>query len=338
MTSIAILHPESVNVVRANTSYGNIWWYFKYFFTIPKYLILNMKTSLGLANRLFMISSCYSIARRNNLQLVIFDESMNHHSKIDYNTTLFKNFKFVNKSELLTLINNNSMNIYNEDSLNVFECIPDEKILNLTKNINVCIGFFQNHEYFQDYFTEFYNKLDFSDFELKNVLPKSNEFFIHVRRGDFVQFEHHYLKNIDTYYLKAIQQISTDYINDNKSNSIHLKFNVFTDDPDYVKNYYIPKWRKYVEEMELNVNNNSNELEISFEFNLIENMNEISTLISMTNCLNGSIIPNSTFSWWGNYLNSNPNKVSVMPSRWLNRNMSFKLFPSNTRIIDVDKN
>jgi hypothetical protein len=355
MTSIAILYPESVHVVKANTSYGNIWWYFKYFFTIPRYLVLVMKTSLGLANRLFEIASCYGIAKRNNYKLLIRDDSTNLHSKIDYNTTIFKNFEFITDSELNALTKLSSLNIYSEKPEHVYEQIPDHKIINLSKDVNVCVGFFQNHGYFEDCYTEFYNKLDFSEFFNISIISSlntnlKNEFFIHVRRGDFVQYPWHYLKNIDSYYLQAIQSLTNKYVNKclekNVSNNgidIQMKFNVFSDDCEYVKNTYIPAWKKYTETMDIKIDKKLEDKliyisEISFEFNLIENLDEVSTLLYMSKCENGSIIPNSTFSWWGSYMNKNPGKIRVMPSRWLNKPIAFKLFPKNTIVINVDNN
>ena len=317
----------------------------KFLFKEPKYLILVMKTSLGLANRLFEIASCYGISKRNNLQFLIRDESTNLHSKIDYNTTIFKNFKFITESELSLLTKLSSMNVYSEKSEHVYEQVPDNKIINITKDVNVCVGFFQNHGYFEDFYTEFYNKLDFSGFEeFSNNFSNKNQFFIHVRRGDFIQYPWHNLKNIDNYYLKAIQSVSSEYVNKCLSNNIseiHVEFNVFSDDIEYVKNYYIPIWKKYTESMDIKVDKKLEDKlilisEISFEFNVIENLNEVSTLLYMKKCLNGSIIPNSTFSWWGSYMNKNPNKISVMPSRWLNKPISFKLFPKNTIVINVD--
>ena len=78
-------------------------------------------------------------------------------------------------------------------------------------------------------------------------------------------------------------------------NSIGItKFSVFTNDNEYAAS------REFLKEI---------------DYQLIDNPHEIETLVLMSKCKSG-ITANSTFSWWGAYLN--PDRPICMPSKWFN--------------------
>ena len=60
-------------------------------------------------------------------------------------------------------------------------------------------------------------------------------------------------------------------------------------------------------------------------------VNDYEQLLLMSLC-HHNIIANSTFSWWGAYFNSNPEKVDCYPSTWFGakcNHSSRDLFPDN---------
>lgn len=158
-------------------------------------------------------------------------------------------------------------------------------------------GFWQWDGYFKDIRKELISDFQFNINDINeinkrtlNLINSSNSVSIHIRRGDYLN--HKLYKGIceKDYYLKAIN-----YLNENCKDE--LKFFVFSNDIEWVKNNLEIRNVVYVE-------GNNNE-------------NSYLDMFLMSRCKH-NIIANSTFSWWGAWLNTNKNKIVVAPSKWLN--------------------
>lgn len=177
-------------------------------------------------------------------------------------------------------------------------------------NANYFYGYWQSYLYFDSIRNVLLN-----DFKLTNCLDEINTNFLckivrensvslHIRRGDYVSADFskkgHGLCPI-SYYNTAIQFI-TDKL-------IQPTFYIFSDDINWVKdNLVIPFQTVFID-------NNNNYPERDIEL--------------MKNCKH-NIIANSTFSWWGAWLNENPNKIVIAPKKWMNNlNMPIELIPKN---------
>ena len=134
-------------------------------------------------------------------------------------------------------------------------------------------------------------------------IKASNSVSIHVRRGDYVNnpetLSYHGICDI-SYYKKAIEII--------KDRVSTPTFFIFTDDPEWVKQNF----------------------SLSDDIILVSNasFSQFDDLQLMSACKH-AIIANSSFSWWGAWLISNPAKTVIAPLKWL-QNDSIKtddLFP-----------
>ncbi|TPG72264.1 alpha-1,2-fucosyltransferase [Hymenobacter nivis] len=152
----------------------------------------------------------------------------------------------------------------------------------------------QNEKYFSDYesiirkdFT--FPKIETSSqnyFLLENI-NKTNSVSIHVRRGDYLLSVTHQPTSLD-YYKQAIDLVLSKIINP--------CFFIFSDDIGWCQeNLAIPN--------ALYINHNIGE-------------NSYLDMQLMSNCKH-NIIANSSFSWWGAWLNINPSKLVIAPNIWL---------------------
>ena len=162
-----------------------------------------------------------------------------------------------------------------------------QEIPNTASQNMVLTGYYQSEKYFKNYENEIKNLFTSYEVELSDtvseILKKENTCSIHVRRGDFLKHpDHHPAQNLN-YFMKATKEMPRDSV-----------FLIFSDDIEWCKNNF-PK--------------------IPNKFYFIEGNRDYEDLYIMSRCKN-NIICNSTFSWWGAWLNKNDNKIVVAPSNW----------------------
>ena len=168
----------------------------------------------------------------------------------------------------------------------------DEKIFD--KNINdfYVEGYFQTYKYIQTLGENIFQfRTALSDEEDK--LLQGNVISIHIRGGDYItrKKDNKLFGNICTieYYQNAIK-----YIKENVQKPVFL---VFTNDKEYAVELL------HGESFQI-VDGNSGK-------------NSFRDMYLMSQCKH-NIIANSSFSWWGAWLNKNDSKIVIAPTRWFN--------------------
>lgn len=186
------------------------------------------------------------------------------------------------------------------------DCNFDPEILN--RDPAYLTGYFQSEKYFADIEEEVRQAFRFSERiwegipsqllerirsyeqQIKTTMAVS----VHIRRGDYLQNEEAY-GGICTeqYYKTAIE-----YVGKRQQDA---SFFVFTNDPDYAGEWIL---KNFGQEKE--------------RFVLIEGTQEENgylDLYLMSLCRH-HILANSSFSWWGAYLNPSREKMVIVPHKW----------------------
>lgn len=280
----------------------------------------------GLGNQMFQYAAGKALAEKIGTDLFLDLSLLNVRSK---NTTprpyeldkfyLDKNTKITSSKWKGLLLSKFYANIKNfrlkRNAAQCFSLFTDKETYNFDSRFlslqdqTKLLGYFQSEAYFFEYKPtikdSFIFKKEFSSKnkalaeEIKNV----NAISIHIRRGDYLTNQNminNYISCSKEYYEKAIRYIC--------ERIKFPKFFIFSDEPEnikellYLENAVYVSWNKGVE--------------------------SYNDMYLMSLCKH-NIIANSSFSWWGAWLNSEPEKIVVAPRQW------FKNEAKNNNVRDL---
>ncbi|OGI07766.1 MAG: hypothetical protein A2Y40_09295 [Candidatus Margulisbacteria bacterium GWF2_35_9] len=194
--------------------------------------------------------------------------------------------------DLLLFHKNLNLDSYIKETIFSF----DKSVLKIVDDVYLD-GYWQSEKYFLDIRKELLSDFSLIDEvigEGANYLEKinqTNSVSIHIRRGDYLSNNQasliHGICSKD-YYIKSMT-----YIESQIKNPIYF---VFSDDQAWVKKEITSKHPIYY-----------------MDFNGPEKNYE--DLYLMSQC-KFNIIANSSFSWWGAWLNEHKNKIVIAPKQW----------------------
>jgi hypothetical protein len=230
----------------------------------------------GLGNYMFQISAAYSNSLRDNKEFVC-DYSDSSVGHNSYKTYTDNIFRKIKFTDGIP-----SFVSFFENGIEYTE-IPK-----IDDNLKL-FGYFASEKYFKDYqnkISELFEIDEKTNNELhekySDLINHPNTCSIHVRRGDYLNLQdYHKVQEID-YFINAYNEMGR-----------QKKYLIFSDDPEWCKR---------------NFNFVKNKI-------IIEGNTDYQDLYLMSLCKD-NIICNSTFSWWGAWLNKNNNKKVIVPKNW----------------------
>jgi hypothetical protein len=273
--------------------------------------MITVKLDGGLGNQMFQYATAKSLATSSGTSLAldinVFDTCSLRELEINkYNIDA----RIVNKNSIFRRV------IKKLKLGEVSKYFFFEKTLEYDKSINTLgdstylEGYFQCEMYFKNIknalVQEFTLKGCLSEYTVKvasDILNVGMSVSLHVRRGDYASDANtnsvHGTCDL-TYYKEAINMISERFKD--------VQYFIFSDDISWVKK-------------NINVSN-------AFYVDSQEERVPHEDLYLMSLC-NHNIIANSSFSWWGAWLNTNPTKVVIAPKKWFNVNIKYNIVPDD---------
>ena len=227
------------------------------------YLSLGNYGRLG--NQLFQIAATIGFGKRLDHSVVFPPWQYKNHFNVNV-LPIHKITPYGDKIEQLT------EKVFTYDPL--IQTLAPEKTASL-------FGYFQSEKYFSHCKQDIKNLIDSQQNVIQGIDKNNTVCAIHVRRGDYMNLQQHYIPLTDTYYYDTAV---------NYMKSIGAKtFIMFSDDILWCKERFKNNGFKFSE------------------------ADEFTELMMMRAC-RYHIIANSSFSWWGSW-NVNSNCV-IAPKQW----------------------
>ena len=267
----------------------------------------------GLGNQMFQYACGYSLAKKLESELCL---------TID----LFENYKLHNGYQLQNIFGINNRSLTNSEIYNFLglrgnknfrrvlskniarnfrpmKWIQEESIRYFDQIENISSssylhGYWQSEKYFKNYADDIkeifsFENIDLSkkDKEIIKSMKESPSVSLHIRRGDYTNKKNQDIFNVldIDYYLNALNNI--------KRNYPEFITYIFTDDSEWVSDNIIK------------------ELNESILISHNKGIDSFKDMVLMSNA-DHNIIANSSFSWWGAWLNNNPEKIVIAPKIW----------------------
>lgn len=192
----------------------------------------------------------------------------------------------------------------------------DERVFANTHD-EYLIGYWQTERYFRPFRQDIIKAFAFPPFEtgsqneaLSEELKQKCSVAVHIRRGDYLKINNTSGICTIAYYQKAIARIKEFITSD--------VFVIFSDDIDWC----MEQFGTIIGDADIRFVNWNKGKESYRDMQL------------MSLCKH-NIIANSSFSWWGAWLNQNPNKIVIAPSRWMNSEGWSEIIPEDWITIKV---
>ena len=254
----------------------------------------------GLGNQLFQYVFCCYLRRNNSKKIYgFYDKKSMIHNGFELGNC-FRDIYLPEKSFLSDFL------VYTYKIKNkVLGINKKDKKDNYNKEKIIFDGYWQSLSFFSKEIIDtlnFNTTLSKENLEIQSVIKSSNSISVHIRRGDYLNLQTVY-GGICTkeYYNKAIELM--------KLKVPDSFFVFFSDDMEWVKQNFSKEGAIYVD---------WNKGKDSY------------TDMYLMSCCKHNIIANSTFSWWGAYLNKNRNKIVISPAKWFNTEINdIDIIPDN---------